>query len=564
MKTIKDKYLISARAVANAIASSLPRIIPQWGNSSGSRNSEKSLAATALTLFCTLVIASCSDKTENPVPEPGSVDEFKSEIVGTWVDSVDGDSGAYCAYGIFADGRFECYTAESPARTGGKVNVDSISGTWKPLQDIPNRWDPEATEMLRGIEVTFDTELESILGKNPVDTLIVEKDEDGGFLLMWTFEIDDYAATLTGADGGQTRGLFKKLWNAIKETVVRTFKKIAYPISDFFVAKLGGETQKIVKGYADWMGNIYGDLNPKICEMTIPGAHDAFTYNYSGIAKRGVTTQGLDVARMWEAGVRCFDVRMSWRKQNNTLGLNHGIFYLNINLDEGLNKIRDQLRAHPKETAIVILKFENGEGTTEYKAVYNTIQRLSREGFVVSNPSPDIRLSQCRGKMIFIQRYGNNSYNMDIRATGWNENNQKLLFRNGKGTGLGVADLYTGNTFEFSQDFYARKKNSMTAMFQKAADTSGDKNLWCFNYASGYLALIPAIDNNPGQLAEVMNPWVKDYVNSHRGKKTGVVMLDFAGTNYHFFGYNTNGQEVMPALINNNVDLRNEKRISLE
>ena len=39
MKTIKDKYLISARAVANAIASSLPRIIPQWGNSSGSRNS---------------------------------------------------------------------------------------------------------------------------------------------------------------------------------------------------------------------------------------------------------------------------------------------------------------------------------------------------------------------------------------------------------------------------------------------------------------------------------------------------------------------------------------------
>ena len=563
MKTIKDKYLISARAVANAIASSLPRIIPQWGNSSGSRNSEKSLAATALTLFCTLVIASCSDKTENPVPEPGSVEEFKSEIVGTWVDSVDGDSGAYCAYGIFADGRFEYYTAESPARAGGKVNVDSISGTWKPLQDIPNRWDPEATEMLRGIEVTFDTELETILGGELVDTLVVEKDEDGSFLLMWTSEIDNYAAALARANGGQTRGFFKKLWNAIKETVVRTFKKIAYPVSDFFVAKLGGETHKIVKGNADWMGKIYGDVNPKICEMTIPSAHDAFTYNYSGIAKRGVTTQGLNIAKMWDAGVRCFDVRMAWRKQDNAMGLNHGIFYLGIKLDQGLNMIRDQLRSHPKETAIVMLKFDDGESQNDYKVVYNTIQRLKKEGYVVDNPSPDIRLNQCRGKMIIIQRYGSNGYNMDIRVTDWGGNNPKLWFRNGKSTDLGVADLYTGDKFEFSQDFFERKKNSMKNMFEKTAGTSGDRNLWCFNYASGYHSLTP-LDINPGQIAEVMNPWVKDYVNSHRGKKTGVVMLDFAGTNYHFFGYNTNGQEVMPALINNNVDLRNEKRISLE
>lgn len=30
MKTNKEKYLISARAVAMAIASSLPRIVPKW------------------------------------------------------------------------------------------------------------------------------------------------------------------------------------------------------------------------------------------------------------------------------------------------------------------------------------------------------------------------------------------------------------------------------------------------------------------------------------------------------------------------------------------------------
>ena len=517
----------------------------------------------AMLVFCgALAIGSCTDRNDSVVTEPTPEDALRNEIVGTWVDSVDGTGGSYCAYGIFADGRFEYYTAESPRQGSDKVGLDSLSGTWKPLPSIPNRWEPGSEIMLQGIEVTFSTPLESIQKSNPVDTLIIEKDEEGGLMLIWSSEVDEYVAMM--ADGtGQRRGFFKKLWKAITETIVRTFKKIAYPISDFFVAKFGGETQKIVRGNADWMGNIYGDVNPKVCEMTIPGAHDAFTYNYSGIAKRGVTTQGLDIAKMWDAGVRCFDVRMAWRKQDNAMGLNHGIFYLGIKLDQGLNMIRDQLRAHPKETAIVMLKFDDGESQNDYKVVYNTIQRLKKEGYVVDNPSPDIRLNQCRGKMIIIQRYGNNGYNMDIRVTDWGGNNPKLWFRNGKSTDLGVADLYTGDTFEFSQDFFERKKNSMKKMFEKTAGTSGDRNLWCFNYASGYHALTP-IDINPGQIAEVMNPWVKDYVNSHKGKKTGVVMLDFAGTNYHFFGYNTNGQEVMPVLINNNVDLRNEQRISLE
>lgn len=517
----------------------------------------------AMLVFCgALAIGSCTDRNDSVVTEPTPEDALRNEIVGTWVDSVDGTGAAYCAYGIFADGRFEYYTAESPVQGSGKVRLDSLSGTWKPLPSIPNRWEPGSEITLQGIEVTFNTPLESIQKSNPVDTLIIEKDEEGGLMLIWASDVDEYAAMM--ADGtGQRRGFFKKLWKAITETIVRTFKKIAYPISDFFVAKFGGETQKIVRGNADWMGKIYGDVNPKICEMTIPGAHDAFTYNYSGIAKRGVTTQGLDIAKMWDAGVRCFDVRMAWRKQDNAMGLNHGIFYLGIKLDQGLNMIRDQLRAHPKETAIVMLKFDDGESQNDYKVVYNTIQRLKKEGYVVDNPSPDIRLNQCRGKMIIIQRYGSNGYNMDIRVTDWGGNNPKLWFRNGKSTDLGVADLYTGDTFEFSQDFFERKKNSMKNMFEKTAGTSGDKNLWCFNYASGYHALTP-IDINPGQIAEVMNPWVKDYVNSHKGKKTGVVMLDFAGTNYHFFGYNTNGQEVMPVLINNNVDLRNEQRISLE
>ena len=520
---------------------------------------------TVAMLVCTgaLAIGSCTDREVSIVPDQSQAEVMKDEIVGTWVDSVDGVSGAYCAYGIFADGRFECYTAESSAQGSSKMSMDSLSGTWKYLANIPNRWDDEESDMLQGIEVTFDAPLATAQEKNPVDTLIMEKREDGGLLLIWTSEIDRYAAGLA-VETGQTRGWLSNAWNSVKQAVTSTFKKIAYPVSDFFVAKFGGETQKIVRGYSDWMGSAYGDVNPKVCDLTIPGSHDTFTYNYSGVAKKGVKTQGLDIARMWDAGVRCFDVRMDWRKQDNTLGLNHGLFYLGINLNEGLNKIRDQLKAHPKETAIVILKFEDKESTNDYRTVYNAVKRLKNEGYVVSNPTPDMRLSQCRGKIIFIQRYDSNSYNLDIRATGWDEDNRKLVFSNGKSADLSVADLFTGRSNESKSSYLSRKKKSMTNVFQKAAGASSNQNLWCFNHASGYWALVPALGNNPGEIAEVMNPWVKDYMNSHKGKKTGVVMLDFAGTNYHSFGYSTNGQEVMSVLINNNIDLRNDQRISLK
>ena len=56
---------------------------------------------------------------------------------------------------------------------------------------------------------------------------------------------------------------------------------------------------------------------------------------------------------------------------------------------------------------------------------------------------------------------------------------------------------------------------------------------------------------------------VKVDINSNKGKKTGVVMCDFAGVDYHFFGYNTNGDKTTPAIVNNNTDLVNNNAISL-
>ena len=524
------------------------------------------MLAAILTISGIMTLGSCKDNNEINEPVMTPEEELSNELTGVWVDSTGGEG---CAYGIFEDGRFVCYTTAVPLVDGGQVEMDSVSGTWTALVNIPNRWDSETKEPLQGLEVTFS----ALSGTNgdglKVDTLIVEKAADGGYLLMWASEIDHYAAQL--APDGMTRGFWKNLWNTVKDTVTRTFKKIAYPVANFFETVSGGFKQRIVKGYADWMGTVYGDVNPKVCEMTIPGTHDSYTYNYSKLlTSRGVKTQGLDISKQWDAGVRCFDVRMD--HYGKTLGMFHGPFYLGVSLNDGLNMIRNQLRAHPKETAVVILKFENGGQTLEdLKTVYNIVQRLKKEGYV-ANPKPDIRLNECRGKMMFIQRYRADDFKVGARATGWS-GPRTLYFYNNEGACIGSTGLwagvdesctYTNNKGESLSNYFQRKKTAMTKMFEKAASAKSSENLWCFNGASGYYAAISVIENNPSQVAHEMNPWVKNYLDSHKGKKAGFVDLDFAGTSYCPFGYTTNGHEVMRSIINNNVDLRNNQVISLE
>ena len=322
----------------------------------------------AILSFCGMVsLTSCGDSDEGLVQLQSPEESYGSEFVGNWAtDNSDGNKG-YEGYGIYADGRFEYYTVAFSEEGNGEMKVDSLSGTWTPLMSIPNKWDSQATEPLKGVEVQFAAQAED--GTQLTDTLIMEKMDDD-YTLMWASELNRIAESLASSETATTRG-WGSFWSSVKDiynNVVNTIKKIAYPASNYLTWRINGESQKIVSGYADWMRDIYGDVNPKICEMSIPGTHDSFTYNYSGlvslVAARGVKTQGLDIAHQWAAGVRSFDVRMN--RRGSTLGMYHGPFYLGLSLSQALNEIRNQLKAHPKEMAIVFLQFEECSATDEY------------------------------------------------------------------------------------------------------------------------------------------------------------------------------------------------------
>ncbi|MCQ2152254.1 MAG: hypothetical protein MJY70_04270, partial [Bacteroidales bacterium] len=59
----------------------------------------------------------------------------------------------------------------------------------------------------------------------------------------------------------------------------------------------------------NWMASLPDST--LVCNMTIPGTHDTFTYqlDYEFVTKYWWRTQTADVARQFDIGIRCFDFR---------------------------------------------------------------------------------------------------------------------------------------------------------------------------------------------------------------------------------------------------------------
>ena len=199
---------------------------------------------------------------------------------------------------------------------------------------------------------------------------------------------------------------------------------------------------------------------------------------------------------------------------------------------------------------------------TEYKIVYDKIEEYRKKDLVVNNPTPDMRLSQGAGKMLFIQRYDNNSYNLDVRATGWGENSSLIFMNDGdKKAPLHVQDLYESDGDELLSTFLLRKKDAMRSCFEKAA--AATDNTWFFNHESAYFGISvwgdwsKYPDMNYAEIAHTMNPWAANYVEDHYGKKTGVVVMDFAGIDILVDGlYFTRGIDLPTNVVENNNHLK--------
>jgi hypothetical protein len=257
-----------------------------------------------------------------------------------------------------------------------------------------------------------------------------------------------------------------------------------------------------------WMNGLNDNIF--ISQLSIPGAHNAATKGLSIAGK----CQDKDIAGLWDAGVRVFDLRPT---DAEGCPIYHGILSTGITLTTALSTITSKLSAYPSDFAIIIMRNENDGGSTD--------NWKSRVGAIMNNFSnyviplnPNLRLGDVRGKVIILSR---DYYADGYTINGWGHSTPS------------VEASANGVTFAL-QDYYEVKdtdaKSSAITTLLTGARTNNSTSRIFINHTSGYVpGLIPGISDDITGNANTCNTLALNTITANPGP-TGMILMDFAGS----------------------------------
>ena len=282
----------------------------------------------------------------------------------------------------------------------------------------------------------------------------------------------------------------------------------------------------------NWITALNLNDNIYISQMSLPGAHDAAT--------KGVSIgecQTLNLEGLWDAGVRVFDLRPT---DANNCPIYHGSLSTGINLTQALTTITGRLATYPNEFAIVLMRNENDNGSTDnWKSRVTAIMNNYSSYVIPFNNN--LRYQDVRGKVVVLSRdYFADGYTIG----GWGDAAEIYeVFPNGDGAfRFHVQDYYkVGNS--------TSKQNVIKALLDEAR-TQTSPNFMFINHTSGYEPNWLGIgDNNAIKTnASKTNKCALDYINANPGR-TGIIMMDHAGTSGYY------GADLCNAIIAQNNSL---------
>ena len=168
--------------------------------------------------------------------------------------------------------------------------------------------------------------------------------------------------------------------------------------------------------FPDWMSELPDDI--PLHELSIPGTHDTMAYpaKLTYIPK----TQTLSIATQLIAGIRVLDIRC--RHISNGCAIHHGQVYLDASLDTVLTAITDFLKAHPRETVLMMLNGNEHTAANNTRSWEDTFKAYKdkpkyknyfwqRTGYSGQLPKPT--LGDVRGKIVLIQNFGGTLYGLN-------------------------------------------------------------------------------------------------------------------------------------------------------
>ena len=301
----------------------------------------------------------------------------------------------------------------------------------------------------------------------------------------------------------------------------------------------------------NWMATI--PSNTKFHMLSIPGAHDAATYNASSASK----CQSLQATALLNCGVRAFDVRPGNCAGIDGNGLTidnmelyHGSDALGILFKDYMAYLEDFLRNNKTETIMLLLSKQNSDSNFDqtYRDVIRTyLEGLKSEGLLLTELNNNTTLEQCRGKFVVVSRnpYGSSSNNWDVvygAQITWVGDNEAGIGKLNKQGNVAFADVYIQDQYQ-TTNASDREAQIKTTLEKSAADKG---TTWYLNHVNIHWTLF---GSSPETHAGNMNPRINTLLtNGNNDGRTGIIFYDFCGDS------STGGDALNNAIIGQNAE----------
>ena len=311
---------------------------------------------------------------------------------------------------------------------------------------------------------------------------------------------------------------------------------------------------------SEWMSHVSDTVS--ISSMSIPGTHDAATgEGMLSLPGFGVT-QTLGLKEQWRCGVRAFDLRPAVK--DTLLYIYHGKLRTKVSFADALDILCAKLRRYPSEFAVVLLREESDSENEKERAswpslVGRAIQEIGDRATVFS---PDMKVADARGKILFLTRSAYKGTEKGALITGWNHskdgsiNARIISYGNGKEARLQVQDYYAPTDARKR----AVKQDAVKRYLALAA--RAPMGVWTMNFLSGYystwlgftsLATTSGYKRNAAWLHPVVLESCKN-----DGRPMGIVFMDYAGVDkvggglWHWKHFGVYGNELVKTIIERN------------
>lgn len=253
---------------------------------------------------------------------------------------------------------------------------------------------------------------------------------------------------------------------------------------------------------SSWMADVAE--NTPLRQLTIPGTHDTVArYSVGDVAGR---CQDLGIRSQLNIGVRFFDLRLSL--DSGKLKGVHSYVDEKISMDKIMKQFDGFLADHPTETLLVSVKDEGKVHDGFDEAV-----KTAFEGRLVDFDL-DLRMGDCRGKMVLFARYANNTVGTPCHE-GWEDGGdpvKETIFR--LPNNILVQDHYKLPNIE-----------TKTTEISKTLDMTADEDAFALNFFSGYKGsgFPPSYSVS---VSKYINPQVGELLEGR--SHCGVCIVDFA------------------------------------